>query len=129
MQKQSGFTLIELIVVIVILGILGAVALPQFIDLSDEASDAAVKGVAGALGAAAALNYAACKANSASTDCKKGLDWDDCVDVGARLTGGMTAGYNIRTPNPLGASGSTTNCIVENATTTTITSTFAVTMP
>ncbi len=47
MNKQTGFTMIELIVVIVILGILGAVALPKFIDFSSDAATAAVAGVAG----------------------------------------------------------------------------------
>lgn len=39
-RKQSGFTLIELIIVIVILGILSVVAAPRFIDLSDDARTA-----------------------------------------------------------------------------------------
>ena len=37
LQKQAGFTLIELVVVIVILGILAATAAPKFIDLTGDA--------------------------------------------------------------------------------------------
>lgn len=65
MKKQSGFTLIELIVVIVILGVLAATALPKFVDLSGEADTAAVAGVAGGISSAASVNYAARKVNAA----------------------------------------------------------------
>ena len=52
MQKQKGFTLIELVVVIVILGVLAAVALPRFMNATEDAHSAAVKGTGGALAAA-----------------------------------------------------------------------------
>jgi MSHA pilin protein MshA len=44
MDKQSGFTLIELVAVLVILALLGAMAVPRFTDVSNDALTAAKNG-------------------------------------------------------------------------------------
>lgn len=67
MKKQSGFTLIELIVVIVILGILAATALPKFVDFKTDAGNAAVAGVAGGFSSASAVNYGGKQLNKTVT--------------------------------------------------------------
>ncbi|MCW8332457.1 prepilin-type N-terminal cleavage/methylation domain-containing protein [Vibrio sp. SCSIO 43135] len=46
-MKQSGFSLVELVVVIVVVGLLAVAALPRFLDVTDEAKKASIEGVAG----------------------------------------------------------------------------------
>jgi len=59
-HKQSGFTLIELVVVISIIAILAAVAIPRYINLQTQASVAKLNGVLGSIKSAAALAHAGC---------------------------------------------------------------------
>jgi len=60
-HKQTGFTLIELIVVILILGILAATALPRFINAQQDARIAKAQGIYGAIRSASALAKARCE--------------------------------------------------------------------
>ncbi|WP_039948927.1 prepilin-type N-terminal cleavage/methylation domain-containing protein [Vibrio ichthyoenteri] len=46
-NKQTGFSLVELVVVIVVVGLLAVAALPRFLDVTDEAKKASIEGVAG----------------------------------------------------------------------------------
>jgi MSHA pilin protein MshA len=103
MNKQSGFTLIELVMVIVILGVLAVAALPKFVDLKGDAQQAAVDGVAGSLSSAASINFAARSANSA-----KGVAVTDCQHVANALEGGLPTGYSIAASSV--ANGASTSC-------------------
>jgi len=62
-NKQAGFTLIELIMVIVILGVLSAFALPRFANLGGNARAASINGLAASVKAASNIAHAQALAN------------------------------------------------------------------
>lgn len=68
MNKQTGFTLIELVMVIVIIGTLAAMAVPRFVDLQSSALTAAQEGTVGAVRSAFAISIAQKKGYPTVTD-------------------------------------------------------------
>lgn len=56
-SRQTGFTLVELVVVIIVLGVLAAFAVPRFMGIDTQARIASVNSLAGTLRSTAAMAH------------------------------------------------------------------------
>lgn len=59
-HRQTGFTLVELVVVVSIIAILSAIALPRYINMQSQARTAKAQAIFGSIKSAAALARASC---------------------------------------------------------------------
>ena len=106
--RQTGFTMIELIVVIIILGVLSAVALPKFVNMRGDAEQASADGIAGAAAAAMNLNYSGCALTNNVATANKCVTIATCAGVGGLLQGGLDTRYTAA-PNAVGVDVGATN--------------------
>lgn len=108
MNKQSGFTLIELVIVVVILGFLAVTAIPKFLDLTDQAKQANIEGMAGGFATAVSLARAQWEAEGRpkDSDSKNSIDYDGTLLVLTTEATGIRPGYVVSSVAG-GGSGST----------------------
>lgn len=97
MKKQSGFTLIELVIVVVILGFLAVTAIPKFLDLTDQAKQANIEGMAGGFATAISLARAQWEAEGRPKDAtnRNSVNYDGSVLVLTTEAAGVRPGYVV----------------------------------
>ncbi len=98
LSRNSGFTLIELVIIIVVLGILAAIAIPKYKDITSDAREAACRNALGSLRSGVTIWYA-------NTAVKTGMaTWppiDSLQTVGAVMAQSLPANpYCTKTAAP-----------------------------
>lgn len=109
LQKESGFTLVELVVIIIILGIISAFALPRFFNLNQYQQRAAYDEVASALRYAQKLAVGSgCDVRVVFVNNTYALQQhrDDCTNgpfttiAGHPVNSGTVSGVNLNSDQP-----------------------------
>jgi MSHA pilin protein MshB len=97
MNKQSGFTLIELVIVVVILGFLAVTAIPKFLDLTEQAKQANIEGMAGGFATAVSLVRAQWEAEGRPKDATSQniVDYDGTDLILTTKTSVIRPGYVV----------------------------------
>ena len=86
MPRQSGFTLIELVIVIVVLGILAAIAIPRFISLQREARIAVIDSLFNSVRSGSTLIFAKSAVEGEINLATAAVDVDGAGPLGAIAT-------------------------------------------